>query len=356
MVGKTVLFTGASRGVGRAAAIEMARRGAEILIVGHDEARGASVLSTVRTVGRGEFLLADMANAASVRQLAGRVLARTAGLHVLVHNAGGFPPAGRRTTEGVDESYALNFLGSWLLTRLLEEKLLASAPARVIAVSSEAHRMVKRFRLDALVSPGTMLSQMEAYNMAKLALCPWIYGLARRWADRGITANVLDPGWVMTEMGAQFEGPALQRGLMSTINRLFGVSHEKGSEQYLKLACDPALAETSGRYFASGREKDSLQLTHDASLARRIEEHAEAWAAPFLIGRNPSAIDYRRDRRDRLTRTGEEITDELFERLRGHFDDDQIVELTMIVAWENASSKFNHALGVPSRHLWRRGS
>lgn len=290
LVGKTVLFTGASRGVGRVAAIEMARRGAQILIVGHDEARGAGALAAVRAVGRGEFLLADMADAGSVRQLAGRVLERAGGLHVLLHNAGGFPSAGRRTAEGVDASYALNFLGPWLLTRLLEEKLLASAPARVIAVSSDGHRMVKEFQLDALATPGTTLSQLDAYSMAKLALCPWIFGLARRWADRGVTANLLDPGWVRTEMGAQFEGPAPQRWLMSTMNRLFGAGHQKGSEQYLKLACDPAVAEKSGRYFASGREKDSSPLTHDAVLACRIEEHAEAWAAPFLVGHgNPSA-------------------------------------------------------------------
>jgi retinol dehydrogenase-14 len=255
--GKTVVFTGASRGVGCAAAIEMARRGAEVLIVGHDETRGADALAAVRAVGRGDFLLADMADAGSVRQLAERVLARTSQLHVLLHNAGGFPSAGRRTTEGVDASYALNFLGPWLLTRLLEEELLASAPARVIAVSSGSHRMVKTFRLDALGTPGTTLSQMDAYNMAKLAVCAWIYELARRWGVRGVTANVLDPGWVRTEMGAQFDGPALQRWFISIVNRMFGASHQKGSEQYLKLACDPALAETSGRYFASGHEKES---------------------------------------------------------------------------------------------------
>ena len=220
MAGKTVLFTGASRGVGRVAAVEMARLGAQILIVGHDAARGADALADVRAVGRGEFLLADMADAHSVRELADVVLTRADGLHLLLHNAGGFPSTGLRTAEGVDASYALNFLGPWLLTRLLEPKLLASAPARVIAVSSDAHRIVKKFRLDELTTPGTTLSQMDAYAMAKLALCPWIYGLARRWEGRGVTANVLDPGWVRTEMGVQFEGSALQRWLMSAVNRL----------------------------------------------------------------------------------------------------------------------------------------
>jgi Enoyl-CoA hydratase/isomerase len=86
---------------------------------------------------------------------------------------------------------------------------------------------------DALGTRSTTLSQMDAYSMAKLALIPWIYGLARRWADSGVTANALDPGWAKTEMGTQFEGPALQRWPMSTVNRLFGASHQKGSKQYL---------------------------------------------------------------------------------------------------------------------------
>ena len=290
LAGKTVLFVGSSRGVGRVAAIEMARRGAEVLIVGHDKARGADALAAVRAVGRGEFFLVDMGEADSVRQLAGRVLARPGGLHVLLLNAGGFPPAARRTAEGVNASYALNFLGPWLLTCLLEDKLLASAPARVIAVSSDGHRMIEKFRLDELMTPGTTIPQMDAYGMAKFALCPWIYGLAARWAGHGVTANLLDPGWVRTEAGEQFEGPALMGALISTMNRLFAMDHQKGSEQYLKLACDPTLAGTSGRYFVNGREKRSSPLTHDQVLARRIEEHAEAWAAPFLVGRgNQSA-------------------------------------------------------------------
>jgi NAD(P)-dependent dehydrogenase (short-subunit alcohol dehydrogenase family) len=155
MNGKTVLFTGASRGMGRFAAIELARLGARILVVGHNQARGAAAVEAIRgTGGSAQFLRADMGDAAEVCALAAAVLARSGPVHVLIHSAGGLLPADARTGEGVDRGFAQNFLGAFLLTRLLEERLLASAPARVIAVGSSAHRLLKTVDIDALLHPG----------------------------------------------------------------------------------------------------------------------------------------------------------------------------------------------------------
>jgi NAD(P)-dependent dehydrogenase (short-subunit alcohol dehydrogenase family) len=154
MKGKTVLFTGASRGMGRFAAIELARRGAKILVVGHNESRGAAAVEGIRgNGGSAEFLRADMGDAAEVRALADAVLARNGSIDVLIHSAGGMPPSGACTREGVDRGFAQNFLGAFLLTRLLEERLLASAPARVIAVGSAAHRLVKSVDVEAFIRP-----------------------------------------------------------------------------------------------------------------------------------------------------------------------------------------------------------
>src|SRR6266849_2317272 len=160
MKGKTVLFTGASRGMGRFAAIELARRGAEILVVGHHEARGADAVEAIRgTGGSAEFLRADMGDAAEVCALADAVLARNGSIDVLIHSAGGMPPSGARTHEGVDRGVAQNFLGAFLLTRLL-----VSAPARVIAVGSAAHRLVKSVDVDAFIRPSKDLSQLSSYQ------------------------------------------------------------------------------------------------------------------------------------------------------------------------------------------------
>jgi len=129
--GKTVLFTGASRGMGRFAAIELARLGAEILVAGHNRARGDAAVEAIRgTGGWARFLSADMGDAAQVSALAAAVLARSGPVHVLIHSAGGMPPTAARTREGVDRGFAQNFLGAFLLTRLLQERLLASAGDR----------------------------------------------------------------------------------------------------------------------------------------------------------------------------------------------------------------------------------
>ena len=118
MKGKTVLFTGASRGMGRFAAIEPARLGAEILAVGHHQARGAAAVASIRgTGGSAQFLRADMGEAADVCALAAAVLARGGPVDVLIHSAGGLPPSAARTREGVDLGFAQNFLGAFLLTR-----------------------------------------------------------------------------------------------------------------------------------------------------------------------------------------------------------------------------------------------
>jgi len=299
MKGKTVLFTGASRGMGRFAAIELARRGAEVLVVGHDEQRGAAAIDAIRCAGgSADFLRADLGDAAEVRALADAVLARRGSIDVLIHSAGGMPRSDARTREGVDRGFAQNFLGAFLLTRLVEARLLASAPARVVAVGSAAHRLVKRVDLEALMRPGGDASrmgsyrggshQMLSYQVAKLAVTAWTFRLARRWAGLGVTANVLDPGMVRTEMGEQFEGPAPLGLLMNHVIPFFvAVGRERGAEQYVRLAADPQLARVSGRYFVSGREKnqDSSRLSLDPALQQQIEDVAERWAEPFLRDR-----------------------------------------------------------------------
>jgi retinol dehydrogenase 12 len=300
MNGKTALFTGASRGMGRFAAIELARLGAEILVVGHNEARGAAAVEAIRGVGgSAAFLRADMGDAAEVCALANAVLARTGSIDVLIHSAGGLLPASARTREGVDRGFAQNFLGAFLLTCLLEERHLASAPARVIAVGSAAHKLLKSADLDALIRPGPAdprmgsrqrgRYQMRSYQSAKLAVTTWIYALARRWAGRGVTANVLDPGIVKGMSGSEhFEGPSATGILMSHVIPFFvAAGMGKGAKQYARLAADPALANVSGMYFVSGKDKKqgSSPLSLDPAVQKRIDEATEAWAAPFLRGR-----------------------------------------------------------------------
>src|SRR5215469_5298517 len=303
MRGKRVLFTGASRGMGHFAGLELARRGAAILVVGHNEARGVAAVEAIRGVGASaEFLRADMGDASDVCKLADAVLARQGSIDVLIHSAGGLAPAAARTREGVDRGLAQNFLGAYLLTRLLEERLLASAPARVIAVGSSAHRMVKSFDVNDFMRPTKDPSnggsyrrgayQMLSYQVAKLAVTAWIHSLARRWAGRGVTANVLDPAMVKSELGEHFEGPALLNLMMSRLVPFFAaVDPKRASEQYVRLATDSGLANVTGMYFVSGKEKPeaSSALALDHAIQKRIVDAAEAWAEPFLPAHLASA-------------------------------------------------------------------
>ena len=127
---------------------------------------------------------------------------------------------------------------------------------------------------------------MRSYQTAKLAVTTWIYGLARRWAGRGVTANLLDPGIVKGKSGSEhFEGPTPMRILMGHVIPFFvAAGMQRGAQQYVRLAADPALATVSGTYFVSGKEKKegTSPLSLDPAVQKRIDDAAEAWAAPFL--------------------------------------------------------------------------
>jgi NAD(P)-dependent dehydrogenase (short-subunit alcohol dehydrogenase family) len=306
MKGKTVLFTGASRGMGRFAAIELARLGAEILVVGHNQARGAAAVEAIRgTGGSAQFLRADMGDADEVCALATAVIARSGPVNALIHSAGGLLPAGARTREGADRGFAQNFLGAFLLTRLLEDRLFDSAPARVIAVGSGAHRLVKTADVDALMVPGTAdlrigsnqrgRYQMRSYQTAKLAVTTWIYGLARRWAARGVTANLLDPGIVKGKSGSEhYEGPALMGALMSHVIPFFAAAGmQRGSRQYVRLAADPTLATVSGMYFVRGTASAACALAPSAGVliaCRAVQGAGAAIVMPLSLTLLTSAL------------------------------------------------------------------
>jgi NAD(P)-dependent dehydrogenase (short-subunit alcohol dehydrogenase family) len=131
--------------------------------------------------------------------------------------------------------------------------------------------------------------QMRSYQTAKLAVTTWTYGLARRWAGRGVTANLLDPRIVHGKSGSErFEGPALTGILMSHVIPFFvAAGMKRGAQQYVRLAADPALATVSGRHFVRGKEskQGSTPITLDPAIQQRINDAAQTWATPFLPGR-----------------------------------------------------------------------
>jgi NAD(P)-dependent dehydrogenase (short-subunit alcohol dehydrogenase family) len=274
MRGRICLVTGATSGVGRAAAIALARMGAHVVIVARDTGRGAAALGDVRTAsptGAGELLLADLSSQAAIRRLAGEVEARLSALHVLVNNAGGIWYHRETTADGLERTVATNHLAYFLLTNLLLDRLRASAPARVVNVSSDAHYGAA---LDFDDLQGEQrYDGWAAYKRSKLANVLFTSELAARLAGSGVTANALHPGVVNT--GISRKGSPLFR-LGFSIARPFMLTPERGADTIVYLASAPEVSGTTGEYFEKRRAKTPSAEARDPRTRQRLWDVSEA--------------------------------------------------------------------------------
>lgn len=269
MTGKTVLITGGTGGIGRATAEGLAALGARVAITGRDADRGRSVANEI-TAATGnphvDAYAADLSSQAEVRKLADAVLAAYPRLDVLVNNAGGFWAHRHITADGLEHTFAVNHLAPFLLTGLLLDRLIASAPARVVTVSSGAQAMGKIDFDDLQGARG--YSGQRAYNQSKLANVMFTYELARRLEGTGVTANVLHPGVVRTAFGAEDPSPfwkvfiPLTRPLMKT--------PEQGARTPIYLASSPQAGDVTGRYFANRKPRNTNKASYDRAAAARL--------------------------------------------------------------------------------------
>ena len=265
MTGKTVLITGASAGIGKATASELAARGARVVMLCREPAKAEAARAEVRArapAAQVDILALDLASLASVRACAAAVLAACPRIDVLLNNAGVFPPTLRTTADGFEEQIGVNHLGHFLLTNLLLERLAASAPARVVTVSSMMHA---GGRIDpASFRAPAKYDAMGAYRQSKLANILFSNELARLAAGRGVSSNSLHPGGVATEITR--DAPLWMRVGM----RLVGTSPAKGARTSVLLASAPELEGVTGKYFVSGKEKAPAHAAQDAGLARSL--------------------------------------------------------------------------------------
>jgi retinol dehydrogenase 14 len=256
MAGKTVLITGGTGGIGKATAIGLARLGARVGIVGRDATRAAAAAADIRSTSGNaavDVFTADMSSQAEVRRLAADVLDAYPRLDVLVNNVGGFWAHRHVTADGLEHTFALNHLASFLLTNLLLERLKASEPARVVTVSSGA-QSTGRIDFDDLQGARSYSGQ-RAYNQSKLANVMFTYELARRLEGTGVTATVLHPGVTRTDFGA--EDQARYFAMMSGLARRFMKSPAEGAATPIYLASSSEVEGVSSRYFANRNAKDS---------------------------------------------------------------------------------------------------
>src|SRR6266480_425905 len=275
MQGKICVVTGANSGIGKATALELAQMGATVVMVCRDRARGEEARSEITTKSRNnavDLLLADLSSQQSIRQLVENFQQHYTHLHVLINNAGaGAAFTGRReTVDGLEMTFAVNYLAPFLLTNLLLDVLKASAPARIVNVSSASHKS-GYIQMDDLQGEKHNRS-MRAYPQSKLAIVLFTYELARRLQGTGVTANCLDPGFVATNIGQT--GASLPVRLLIKLIGSFGTSPEKGAKTSIYLASSPEVEGVTGKYFVKSLPKRSAAISYDESLQRQLWEQS----------------------------------------------------------------------------------
>jgi NAD(P)-dependent dehydrogenase (short-subunit alcohol dehydrogenase family) len=269
MSGKTVLVTGGTGGIGRAAAVALASMGARVGITGRDRGRAEHTAAGImgesgnRAV---DVFVADMSSQAEVRRLADEVLTAYPRLDVLLNNVGGFWAHRHVTADGLEHTFALNHLAPFLLTSLLLERLKTSAPARVVTVSSGAQSM-GRIDFDDLMGDRKYSGQ-RAYNQSKLANVMFTYELARRLEGTGVTATVLHPGVTSTGFGA--EDAARGWGPLIAVMRPFMKKPEQGAETSVYLASSPRAEGLTGKYFSNRNPTTTQEASYDAATTARL--------------------------------------------------------------------------------------
>lgn len=271
MKGTVCVVTGATSGIGKAAATSLARLGATVVMVGRDRGRTEAAAAQIAAVGASPpgVEIADLASLDQVRGLAGR-LAGLERIDVLINNAGLVLGERRITPDGLEHVFALNHLAPFLLTSLLLPKLTASAPARVVTVTSDAHSAARLDLRDPNLEDGW--DSWRSYANSKLANILFTRELARRLDGTGVTANCAHPGVVRTGFGRESR-PLLKLGI--AIARPFMLSPERGADTIVYLASSPDVAGQTGGYYVKRQRREPSAAARDDTAARELWDLSE---------------------------------------------------------------------------------
>jgi retinol dehydrogenase 14 len=269
MKGKVVLITGASSGIGKATALGLAKLGVTLVLVSRDKEKGEAAREEIgKATGNGsiELLVADLLLQKDVRRVAVEFQATHPRLDVLINNAGASFTDYAETEDGIERTMAVNYFAPFLLTNLLLDTLKASAPSRVVNVTSSEHKDGHLDLNNISRDPRMGRVGSDAYRRSKLAVVLFTYELARRLRGTGVTANCLHPGAVRTKIW-------LNAGAFTQLFRLFSVfmlSPEKGSETSIYLSSSPDVEGISGKYFVKKMPQRSYASSYDEAAARKL--------------------------------------------------------------------------------------
>jgi NAD(P)-dependent dehydrogenase (short-subunit alcohol dehydrogenase family) len=276
MKGKTIVATGATSGIGEVAVLALAELGARIVFIARDQARAQATLRRLEAKAPGlghRIHLADLSSMADARKVGAAIAESEPRIDVLINNAGAMFSHRRVTPEGLEFTFALNHMAYFVLTQALRERLIASAPARIVSTASAAHQGAKLDFND--LQSANAYNGFRVYGRSKLANILFTRELARRLAGTGVTANCLHPGAVATRFGDSSGGFI---GRLFPLLRLFFISPDQGADTIIYLASSPEVADTTGAYFFKRKITAPSAAAQDDAAAKRLWEASEALA------------------------------------------------------------------------------
>ncbi len=268
--GKLCMVTGATDGIGKATAVALAAQGAQLIVVGRNPEKSKKTVAEIRQKTNNDavdYLLADFSSLQSTRDLAKQFLDKYDRLDVLVNNAGLVTIKYTETSDGIETMFAVNHLGYFLLTNLLLDTLIASAPARIVNVSSDAHEGVS-LDFDDLNSRDDF-GGMKVYGRTKLANIYFTYELAHRLEGTAVTVNALHPGFVATNIGAN-NIPVVGGFVKRIINIFANKNVEDGAQTSIYLASSTEVEGVTGKYFVDCKPVSSSAVSYDQDAARQL--------------------------------------------------------------------------------------
>lgn len=266
--------TGSSRGIGFYTALGLARLGADVIVVSHNDAHCSDAIMRINTIidrDAARYYVADLESQRSIRQLADHIKRDLPRLDVLINNAGGWFREYQETPDQIEMTFALNHLGYFLLTGLLLDLLKKSASARIINVTSIAHRQPKTIQFENINLEGEY-SAFKAYSQSKLANVLFTKALARRLLGKEITVNAVHPGLVASYFYRNF-------GFLTPIANRFitwaGKDSEEGAQTSSYLAGSPKVVTISGKYFVNKNQHKSSKPSNDIQMQEHLWQLSE---------------------------------------------------------------------------------
>lgn len=273
MRGKTVIVTGANSGIGKALAGELLKLRARVIMACRDLRSAEEAAQDIKKQAgpeNGEVVIKhlDLASLRSVRNFCEEVTQEESQVDVLINNAGVYQCPYTKTDEGFEMQLGVNHLGHFLLTHLLLDLLKASAPSRIVVVSSKLYKY-GHINFDDLNSENNY-NKAFCYSQSKLANLLFTLELAHRLEGTGVTVNALTPGIVRTRLGRHIQIPLLAKPLFYLASLVFFKSPLEGAQTPLYLACSPEVEGVSGKCFANCKEEELLPKATDEEAAKKL--------------------------------------------------------------------------------------